>query len=126
MLGQEGYILQFIGGRPTPHLCWLDTFYGRRAQNLPTLPKTNKSSMSHSSPTPPYQRPAVTAHDGHAREQHLGLPKDGVAVLNQKLHRDVLRVHVRHFALETGVSHDRRRENDGQVRGGHLHGVSRD
>ena len=43
-----------------------------------------------------------------------------MAVLDEELHRHILRVHVCHLLLEAVVAHDGGREDDGQVLGGHL------
>ncbi len=44
-----------------------------------------------------------------------------MAMFNHELHSNVLCVHVRHFLLETMVSHDGRCEDHGQVLWRHLH-----
>ncbi len=46
--------------------------------------------------------------------------KDGVAMFDKELYRDILCVHVGHFLLDVVVSHDSRREHHGQVLRGHL------
>jgi hypothetical protein len=50
----------------------------------------------------------------------LSVFEDRVTVLNDKLYRKVLCVHVRHLTLETCVTHDGRRKHDSQVLGRHL------
>lgn len=55
-------------------------------------------------------------------EAILRLGKDRAAVLNDELHGQVLRVHVRHLTLDAAIEHDGRSENDSQVLGRHLKG----
>lgn len=50
----------------------------------------------------------------------LGVAEDLMAVLDDELHGIVLCVHVCHFALETGVTHDSWREDDCKIFRCHL------
>lgn len=50
----------------------------------------------------------------------LRVVKDTVRVLNNKLHGQVLGMHVSHLALDAQISHDGRCKDDSQVLGRHL------
>lgn len=49
----------------------------------------------------------------------LGAAENLMAVLDNKLHRIIARLHVRHLALEAVIAHDGRREDDCDVLGRH-------
>lgn len=46
--------------------------------------------------------------------------EDGMTMLDDELHGQVLGMHVGHLLLETVIPHDGGREDDGQVLGRHL------
>lgn len=52
----------------------------------------------------------------------LSILENRITVLNDKLYRKVLGMHIRHLAFKTCVTHDSGCENDSQVLGGHLNG----
>jgi len=52
---------------------------------------------------------------------NLCIAKYFVTVFNNELYSVVLGVHVGHFTFQTVVSHNSRREDDGQVLRCHLH-----
>jgi hypothetical protein len=60
----------------------------------------------------------------HLRQQtpsiQSSVVEDEVAVLDDKLDSQILRVHVSHFPLDAEITHNGWRKNDGQVLGRHL------
>lgn len=66
-------------------------------------------------------RPDREISESESKESSASGAEYLVAVLDDKLHGGVFVVHIRHLALETVISHDRRCKDHGQVLGRHLH-----
>lgn len=76
--------------------------------------KTNQSSRSEPGVGRPRER-IVVLDVANPSSTGLRAGENLMAVLDDKLHGIVPRLHIRHLALDAVVTHDGRRENDGDI-----------